>query len=740
MKLFKLFFMLGLCFCHFYGYSMEKEKHAVENIISQCDKCHRNSKVHYCARCNVAKYCSFECQVADWPEHEQSCMIIAEEKSNNLKQSDSDSDVNNLGDMLKAPAVHQIASPLITLNLDNMCQKCYKQSDLLEHCDQCIVKYCSKKCKELDWDNHRHSCQALMQLGPALLQFGINTGAAQPQQNLAPSSTTEAPKSITPTIFDIALFEAASQGNTPGVQTALDLGADANIKMCRATPLVMAAAGNHEDVVRLLLKRGANLNAKVIDPNHATPLLAAAQNGHECMVKLLLDEGAYVDAGLANGSTPLHVAAGGGYEAIVLLLLKSGADVNAAIKGGKKDRQTPLFEAARNGHEGSVKLLLDAGADVNVEAANGSTPLHVAGQAGHKAIVLLLLERGARFKTDILNDTWSYKIDKDKIIALYILYGAVIPEEKLEPIQTILEETLKPIEYAACFYTPENFKTMLSAYDSDNLEHLPELNNALMWAAGRAQPMLVNLCLEKRAQADQALTLVTSILLQSTEALNDDYKSIFTILLESMPKNEKTRTLLAALLKRAVISRNVLVARLLVEHNAPVDQALIALDHLLMVSTKAHECSMLTNLYKFLLPRSSLTSLIMRTEQVRVHKQLVEACKNNLVPVKLSQDIASIDIKRYFSAIKRGAVHEVEMLFMQGIDPNATNNQGKGALELAVDTGNENIVKLLLNHPKIIANPKDAQSGVTLLDRISKRPSTKSINMLKEHILFNMKK
>lgn len=55
--------------------------------------------------------------------------------------------------------------------------------------------------------------------------------------------------------------------------------------------------------------------------------------GHEAVVKLLLDKGAEVNAqGGSYYNNALQVALSGGHKAIVKLLLDKGAEINAQIR------------------------------------------------------------------------------------------------------------------------------------------------------------------------------------------------------------------------------------------------------------------------------------------------------------------------------------------------------------------------------------------------------------------------
>ncbi|KAK2592180.1 hypothetical protein QQS21_010122 [Conoideocrella luteorostrata] len=155
------------------------------------------------------------------------------------------------------------------------------------------------------------------------------------------------------------------------------------------TPLSLASKNGHETVVKLLLMNGADVKAK--DKSGRTPLSLASENGHETVVKLLLMNGADVKARDKCGQTPLLWAAGRGHEAVVKLLVMNGADFETK----DKDAWTPLLWAAKRGHEDMVTLLLENGADVKVKGKGGRTPLSSAVEMGHEAVVKLLLENGA---------------------------------------------------------------------------------------------------------------------------------------------------------------------------------------------------------------------------------------------------------------------------------------------------------------------------------------------------------
>ena len=158
---------------------------------------------------------------------------------------------------------------------------------------------------------------------------------------------------------------------------------------------------DHLDLIKALLAKGANPNAKVKDntltrtiftmqwffEDGATPFIRASQSSDVVLMKLLLEKGADVKAVTANGDSALTASAGIGwvdgvtYERspaenleAVRLLLDLGVDPNHANNEGR----TPLMGAALKGRPDVVKLLVDRGGKLELRD-RGSRDTHIPG-------------------------------------------------------------------------------------------------------------------------------------------------------------------------------------------------------------------------------------------------------------------------------------------------------------------------------------------------------------------------
>ena len=142
----------------------------------------------------------------------------------------------------------------------------------------------------------------------------------------------------------------------------------------------------HLDFIKLLLDKGANVNARMkdstetrtvftnqwLDENGATAFLRASQSGDLELMKLLLARGADPAIPTVLGVTALQVAAGIGW-----------------VEG-------ITYEWSKQATLDAVKLLIELGLDVNVQADTGRTALHGAAHKGRADVIQILADRGAK--------------------------------------------------------------------------------------------------------------------------------------------------------------------------------------------------------------------------------------------------------------------------------------------------------------------------------------------------------
>ncbi len=233
------------------------------------------------------------------------------------------------------------------------------------------------------------------------------------------------------------LLLAARTGNAAVMDPLIVAGADPNgVTVNGTTALMLASAAGKGDAVKLLLDKGANVNAKESARNE-TALMFAAANGRADVMRLLTAKGAdlklttkVIDmtifakeeqekfaqfrqqqaaAAAKNGQPPppqrggrgrgegtagidrqyafpeligyqgglaaIHMAARQGSLDSVQTLIDAGGDVNQRSAG---DHITPIIIATLNGHFDLAKALLDKGADPNLAEDNGVTALYAA--------------------------------------------------------------------------------------------------------------------------------------------------------------------------------------------------------------------------------------------------------------------------------------------------------------------------------------------------------------------------
>lgn len=186
-------------------------------------------------------------------------------------------------------------------------------------------------------------------------------------------------------------------------KSSVEVGSLISAKVNGATPLVISCRNGHYDIVEYLLTKcranveqvgSVSFDGEPIED--APPLWCAAAAGHLGIVKMLVRRGANVNSTTRTNSTPLRAACFDGHYEIVKYLVHHGADFEVANRHG----HTCLMIACYKGHFRIAQYLLSLNADVNRCSVKGNTALHDCAESGSLQILQLLLKHGATMDVD----------------------------------------------------------------------------------------------------------------------------------------------------------------------------------------------------------------------------------------------------------------------------------------------------------------------------------------------------
>ncbi|KAJ7190338.1 ankyrin repeat-containing domain protein [Mycena pura] len=191
-----------------------------------------------------------------------------------------------------------------------------------------------------------------------------------------------------------ALGVALYYGHSEMAQMLIEHGADVNHPGGQyGNALRMVSAQKQEDLVHLLIEKGANVNAS---GKHGTALYTASARGHKDIVQLLIRKKADIDSVGGKYGTPIQVASIRGKIGIVRLLIEAGANVNGV--SGKYGSTLQL--ASSKGWKDIVCLLLDNKADLDAVGGEYGSALQAALLSGNLYIAHLLIDKGADVNID----------------------------------------------------------------------------------------------------------------------------------------------------------------------------------------------------------------------------------------------------------------------------------------------------------------------------------------------------
>jgi ankyrin repeat protein len=148
---------------------------------------------------------------------------------------------------------------------------------------------------------------------------------------------------------------AASTGHADILSLLLEHGAKVDMRdKSGRTPLYRASEYGQLKAGQLLLDRGADIKARSHKSDYFwTPLFRAVLNRHFEYSRMLLKRGAVIDAPDSDSETVLHMAVHWRNTQTVQFLLEHGADVNVR----NKDGQTPVQIALDFGLQEIVELM-----------------------------------------------------------------------------------------------------------------------------------------------------------------------------------------------------------------------------------------------------------------------------------------------------------------------------------------------------------------------------------------------
>jgi ankyrin repeat protein len=156
----------------------------------------------------------------------------------------------------------------------------------------------------------------------------------------------------------LTFFEACALGEAAVVRRMLD--ADPSLLHSKS-PDGYPAAGlpiffRQPDVAKMLIERGADVNAHADNAPRVAPVHAAAAVCDRDTMRLLLAKGADPNARQQMDYTPLHGAASRGDVEMAKILLAAGADPQARTSDGA----TPVDVAIKYGHPEFAEWLRSA--------------------------------------------------------------------------------------------------------------------------------------------------------------------------------------------------------------------------------------------------------------------------------------------------------------------------------------------------------------------------------------------
>ncbi|KAM5288397.1 M-phase phosphoprotein 8 [Ctenodactylus gundi] len=219
--------------------------------------------------------------------------------------------------------------------------------------------------------------------------------------------------------------------NSDGRQQILSLGMDLQLEWMKLEDFQKHLDGEDEtfatedvipsNLLRDAVKNGDYITVKVAlnsseeynldqeDSSGMTLVMLAAAGGQDDLLRLLITKGAKVNGRQKNGTTALIHAAEKNFLTTVAILLEAGAFVNVQQSSG----ETALMKACKRGNSDIVRLVIECGADCNILSKHQNSALHFAKQCNNVLVYDLLknhLETLSRVAEETIRDYFEARL------------------------------------------------------------------------------------------------------------------------------------------------------------------------------------------------------------------------------------------------------------------------------------------------------------------------------------------
>ncbi|GBO07023.1 Ankyrin-1 [Araneus ventricosus] len=479
------------------------------------------------------------------------------------------------------------------------------------------------------------------------------------------------------------LHVAAMNGHIKVIETLISKGIDLNcIDANGCSALHLSTENDKENVTEFLLTKGAVVN--LWNDFHISPLFSAIKNHNVKILKLLITRGADVNLINSQGLKALHFGALHGNREIVEELIKRNAEVNYP-----SFVETPLHLAVINNTIEVVEILIKNGAQIDAENKSGYTPLCFAAQKNDKEFVKLLIANGAN-----INARDGYPLFSAISNGFYEIAEILMQNENFK-INMQMFNDITPLHVAAKFGNRVIVETLIIKGADINAVTAYDKKTPLHDAASEGAVEVVKILLEKKAKINaRAVDGSTPLHL----AVYSGHGNVVKVLIENGANvniaDYKNRTAI----ELAVAHGKLEIVKMLseLERVSIHDKANDGFSLLHIAAQFGH-----LNIMKHLIQKGADIKSENDAGSKPIHVAAREGHKD-IVQFLIDLDPTSKQLTADSKTVIHYAVlggHDVlQFLIDRKFDINASSRIGYLPIHIAVETNNENILKILLHH------------------------------------------